>query len=127
MNNDDVKRDTSIESKAGILDELTIAQLRDLGILEEIGRSFLDQGPQFIAELQDAIHRHDSAALRRTAHTLKGVSAAIGATRIRNNSIRFEELGRAGVFDGADELLAQIETNFRELAHALEDAWARSE
>lgn len=127
MNNDDVKRDTSIESKAGILDEQTIAQLRDLGILEEIGRSFLDQGPQFIAELRDAIHRHDSAALRRTAHTLKGVSAATGATRIRNNSIRFEELGRAGVFDGADELLAQIETNFRELAYALEDAWARSE
>ena len=127
MNNDDVKKDTPVDSKAGILDEQTIDQLRDLGVLEEIGRSFLDEGPQFIADLRDALHRHDSTALLRTAHTLKGVSAATGATRIRDNSVRFEELGRAGVFDGADELLAQTETNFRELAYALEDAWKRSE
>lgn len=127
MNNDDVKKDTSVNSKSGILDEQTIAQLRDLGILEEIGRSFLDEGPQFIAELRDAVRRRDSAALRRTAHTLKGVSAATGAIRIRDNSVRFEELGRAGVFDGTDELLAQVETNFRELAYALKDAWTQSD
>ncbi len=125
MNNDDVKRGVSEASNASILDEQTIAQLRDLGVLEEIGRIFLDEGPQFIAELRDAVFRRDCTALLRTAHTLKGASAATGAKRIRDNSAQFEEISRSGDFDGADQLLTQIESNFHELADALKEAWAR--
>jgi HPt (histidine-containing phosphotransfer) domain-containing protein len=124
--NTDGKKPTSSPSPSSILDEEVIAQLRNLGVLEEIGRSFLDEGPKFIGELRQAIHQRDAAALRHTAHTLKGVSAATGAKRIKADSEQLEGLGKAGVTEGAEQLLTQVEQDFKDLAHAFEDAWTRS-
>jgi len=125
MINDEVKK-SSDRSRASILDEEMIAQLRDLGVLEEIGRSFLDEGPKFIAELSDAIHRHDATALHRAAHTLKGVSAAMGARHINTGSTQLEEMGKSGALEGAKEVLRKMEQDFDELAQALENAWKGS-
>ena len=126
MLNDEVRTSSSERSPASILDDEMIAQLRDLGMLEEIGRCFLDEGPKFIAELGAAIHRHDAPALHRTAHTLKGASAAMGARRIKTGSLQLEQMGRSGTLEGADELLTQMEHDFKELAYALENAWTSS-
>lgn len=124
--NNDLKRSNSDRSPSSVLDEEMIAQLRVLGVLEEIGRSFLDEGPKFIADLRNAIQQRDAAALRRIAHTLKGVSAATGAKRINDGSKQLEDLGKAEQFTGAEELLVQMEEDFKEAARAFEEAWTRS-
>jgi HPt (histidine-containing phosphotransfer) domain-containing protein len=124
--NTDVKNSTPGRSSSSILDEEMIDQLRDLGVLEEITRSFLDEGPRFIGELRTAIHRGDATALFRAAHTLKGVSAATGAKRVTAGSRQLEELGKAGVLDGTEELVAQLERDFQELVPAFEEAWTCS-
>jgi HPt (histidine-containing phosphotransfer) domain-containing protein len=111
--------------EGSILDERIIEGLRELDALEEIGRAFLEEVPARIAGLRDALDRRDLVALEDKAHALKGSSGAVGGRRVAEVSARLEQMARAGVLEGADELVARLERHFQELGVALEEAWSR--
>lgn len=85
-------------------------------IAKELLALYLEDTPQHLAALRDALHRQDFAALAAAAHSLKGSSAYIaGAERLAGLSAELEQAGQAESLDGAETLLLRIEEDFRRL------------
>jgi HPt (histidine-containing phosphotransfer) domain-containing protein len=68
----------------GPIDSELIAPLRDLGSgdFHELIRLFLDEAASRVARLRAMRDQGDLASLAGIAHTLRGTSAAFGATRL---------------------------------------------
>jgi HPt (histidine-containing phosphotransfer) domain-containing protein len=64
--------------------------------------------------------------VRRIAHTLKGSSGNMGATRMTTICSELEDVGASGDLSRAPELLEQLEEGFERLRMALEAKIARS-
>ena len=67
-------------------------------LLQELAGLFLDECPQRMAEIREAIARRDAAALEQAAHALKGSVANFGARAAIEAAHRLEMAGaRAGL------------------------------
>jgi signal transduction histidine kinase/CheY-like chemotaxis protein/HPt (histidine-containing phosphotransfer) domain-containing protein len=98
-------------------------QLReDLGgnaPLRDIIVSFLEATPEALVTLRDAAARADVDAIRRTAHTLKGTSAMLGARPLAEQCAELEHLGRSGHVADAVSRVTAIEASYRKVEAAL--------
>jgi CheY-like chemotaxis protein len=101
------------DTESGALDGEVLAQLReDLGgpaPVEQIVALFLEKTPPILAELRDAVTRGDLDAVRRSAHTIKGTSATLGARALSEKCKRLEEQARTGEVADAAASLREIE------------------
>jgi signal transduction histidine kinase/CheY-like chemotaxis protein/HPt (histidine-containing phosphotransfer) domain-containing protein len=81
-----------------LLDPVTIATLRNLDEAEfhQLISDFLADLSNRLEALETAHLVRDHEALRRTAHTLKGAMATLGATRMQNFSQTIEYAAKAG-------------------------------
>jgi HPt (histidine-containing phosphotransfer) domain-containing protein len=66
------------------------------------------------------VEKNDAGALERTAHTLKGSSSNMGATRMAAVCAELEEAGASGDLGRAPGLLARLEEEFGRVRPALE-------
>ncbi|MBI5566599.1 MAG: PAS domain S-box protein [Chloroflexi bacterium] len=78
---------------------------------------YLDNAPQLIDTIRQAIVTGDAPGLQRSAHTLKGSSASLGAQRMATLCLDLEKLGRDGAatgggVEGGDAQLAEVEQEF---------------
>jgi HPt (histidine-containing phosphotransfer) domain-containing protein len=62
----------------------------------------------------------DAAALKRSAHSLKGAAANMGARRLSLSCAELEGMARREAWDGAATLLADVERQVQEVVEALE-------
>jgi CheY-like chemotaxis protein/HPt (histidine-containing phosphotransfer) domain-containing protein len=79
--------------------------------LEMIGL-YLENAPQLIDTIRQSMMAGDAPVLQRSAHTLKGSSASLGAQRVATLCGDLEKLGREGTVAGGDVLLAEVEQEF---------------
>ena len=114
---------------SGPLDGEVLARLReDLGgaaPVAQIVALFLEKTPAILAELRDAVGRGDVDAVRRSAHTIKGTSATLGARVLAESCKRLEEQARAGELPDAARSLSDIEESWRAAAAALREEIGR--
>jgi signal transduction histidine kinase/HPt (histidine-containing phosphotransfer) domain-containing protein len=86
----------------------------------EIIDLFLGNAERNCAAVRDALARGDRQAVELAAHSLKGSSSTMGATRMAALCASIEELGHSGALDRARELLDRLDDEFtlvqRELA-----------
>jgi CheY-like chemotaxis protein/HPt (histidine-containing phosphotransfer) domain-containing protein len=68
----------------------------------------------YLAALRDAVQQGDLEQTRIQAHTIKGAAANISAWQLRRTAEALEQLSRAGEREGADQLLQQLESGYRE-------------
>lgn len=68
----------------------------DLGLAFELLAVFLDETPEIVAGITDAVRRGDDPALAAAAHAFKGSAAAIGAFALAEAASRLEIAGREG-------------------------------
>jgi two-component system, sensor histidine kinase and response regulator len=94
--------------------------------LAEIVAEYLTLGEEGYAELRRLRHEGDRDAFERTAHTLKGASANVGASGLADVCARLELHAREAQLDDADELLEQFEALFQRVRAALEVAASRA-
>ncbi|GAC1636928.1 MAG: hypothetical protein NVS4B8_01050 [Herpetosiphon sp.] len=89
---------TSIEriSTPPMVDEPTIAQLRELNILPKVIALFRDDTPPRLAALRTAMLAGDAVTLMKQAHALRGSCANLGATYMAQLCADLEALGKAG-------------------------------
>ena len=73
----------------------------DRGIYLEILAMFLELGPQWVGEAEQAIAHADIKTLQRVAHTIKNSADNIGATDLRHTALSLEQLARQGQFEDA--------------------------
>ncbi|BBP44330.1 Hpt domain-containing protein [Thiosulfativibrio zosterae] len=87
--------------------------------LKEILQSFIDIAPDAMKNIKAAIATDNAANLRLHAHTLKGSSANIGATRLPNLALALENAGKAGQTKGLEAELAAVEKENQEVLNFL--------
>ena len=83
--------------------------------------TYLAHTPNLIAAMKQALANADPDALAGAAHSLKSSSAQIGAQRLADLAQEAERLGRAGLLDGAEGLVGDIEGVFPRVRDGLED------
>ncbi len=81
-------------------------------LLKDVGRG--------IARAGEAINEGNAAELERSAHAIKGVSVHVRNGRMRQLAAELEQLGATGALPGCVEKLAQIRSEYDELARALD-------
>jgi len=71
--------------------------------------------------LRDAVAQADAPKIHHLAHTLKGSSSNLGATRLAALSAALEKQGRTATLTDAPGVLTQLEQEFDRVRRALED------
>lgn len=98
------------------------------GLCEEFGPEmaievielFLDDTVSQLSALHEGLTRLDARAVARTAHSLKGSCANVGASAMANVCLQLESLSTSGTVEGVAPLLAQLETAFVGVRRAAE-------
>ena len=97
---------------SSVLDQDVITSLRELGgtddpdLFTELVTLFLEDTPQRLDELGEAMSAQDAAGLERSAHSLKSSSANLGAMEL---SAIFREIERAGRDHDLDRAAALVQ------------------
>jgi|GEM_PF-1463314 PAS domain S-box len=87
------------------LDDERLAMLRDLddgdgSLLAMLATEFTTEARRQLGLLREAVAEGDPQAIERAAHSIKGSSANLGATRLSELAGHLEELARAGAIQG---------------------------
>jgi signal transduction histidine kinase/DNA-binding response OmpR family regulator/HPt (histidine-containing phosphotransfer) domain-containing protein len=88
----------------------------DEKLFEEVCQIFLEEAPKLLWRLQQAIAAGDAEEVMRAAHSLKGQSSYLSASRTFQVARELEEMGRRQNLSGAGDRLAVLE---REMAGLL--------
>jgi CheY-like chemotaxis protein len=88
--------ETPIELDPKALEQLLEVIGGDRESLKDLIQSFLEEGPELVNRLRQAVAANEADTLRRTAHTLKGSAADFGAVALASLCREIEALGRAG-------------------------------
>lgn len=104
-------------SKAGIqreLDPRAIDNLRTLraGLLPKVLAAWLQESPDLLTQMQQAIAEQDASRLLRAAHSLKNSAANLGARPLSQLCLQIEQLARQGTTQRLENLMAEIEYRF---------------
>lgn len=91
----------------------------DEEILKEIAALFIEDVPEMLAQIRQAIASGDASALEKSAHALKGSVANFGAEAAVAAALRLEMLGRSGQVKGASEIYGELEPAMKEIQEAL--------
>jgi HPt (histidine-containing phosphotransfer) domain-containing protein len=115
----------SIPAPEAILDPAALDKLLNLvdgdrNNLSNLIQSFLDDTSKLLSDLRRSLEIGDAELLRRTGHTLKSSGRDFGATSLSQLGKQLEDLGRNKMLAGADELVAQVETEYAPITIALE-------
>ena len=97
------------------IDQATLAELHDLTSDDprqfiELIEMFLNELESSLASLATAVKNKTEKDLARYAHSLKGASGTVGATRLSLLSRTLEEVALSARLDRAEAIFKQIET-----------------
>jgi len=107
----DQEESVGLSNELGSLD-LSVALARvggDMELLREIAQIFLDQCPDALGEIREAIETGDAHALEQAAHALKGSVANFGAENACAAAYKLEAMGRTGELNGSNGALQDLE------------------
>ena len=99
------------EAPENVLDlQLALSRVGgDKQLLREIAVLFIEECPQSLAEIQEAVAAGDAARLENTAHALKGSVANFGARDAVATAFCLEQMGRAHEMGEAEGMLRKLE------------------
>ena len=108
----------------GAIDDETFQALKDMlgddeEILTELINNYLEDAPQRLLMIHQAIENQDAAELCSFAHALKSLSVTIGAMDLAEICQELESMGDAGNTVGASTIASQIETEYQRVEAAL--------
>lgn len=98
----------------------------DTDLYREIVGVFLGDAPAQLSAVETALAAGDFPTARRGAHTLKGTSAAIGATRLRAAAFALESACAAAAVESIATPLAAVKRDTAATVAALQDYLANS-
>ncbi|XGV97109.1 MAG: PAS domain S-box protein [Leptolyngbya sp. BL-A-14] len=120
---------TNGESQAAsdVIHWAILQDLRDMAgedadeMIQELIQVYLEDAPQRLQSIQEAIDRNDMVALQQSVHALRSVSVTIGAMRLGKVCEVLESNLRAKLFNDVAVLSSQIDTEFSRVKCALMD------
>jgi len=87
----------------------------DEDVLKETVKIFLEDAPQTIELLAEAIEAKDSKNVKMYAHKLKGLARHVAARKLTDMLYNLETKGRKGELEGSEALFTDIQTEFDKL------------
>jgi diguanylate cyclase (GGDEF)-like protein len=123
---DDQRAAATIDSAPDIdeapIDQGLFAKLREImgPALAQAVSPFLEDTPQYLLDLETAVHARDADTARAKAHAIKGSSGNLGATLLAQLAKEAEELA----IDGHPELIVPLLTRLRVAYNAVANALA---
>ena len=109
-----------------VLDRNTLEQILALenqgsssNLLEKLIKSYLDNTPELLEQLQKVAHRHNPQGLRETAHRLKSSSANLGAETMARLCNELEVMAQANSTENAIEMASRIKREYEKVKHGL--------
>lgn len=96
---------------------------RELG--EEITQLFLEQCPQLLSGMSDALSSGDLASLGRLAHSIKGTVGVFEARESFEAALGLETAACEGDMGAAQEVWVRLNQEIRRLTAALEETVGR--
>jgi len=110
-------RELPIFDRAGVLRRLMNSE----EILKIAVESFLEGIPGQIAKLTEALENSDAKAITLYLHTIKGLSATVGAERMHQVAVEMENYVKNNQFDRVSELLPQLVLKLEEATKVIEE------
>jgi CheY-like chemotaxis protein len=96
-------------SKAQLLDlNDFMDRIGDEEMLAELLEVYLEDTPRIMGEIESAVEKKDAAALRFSAHSLKGMSANLSLMRVRETAYELEKIGTSGDLAKAKSVLGRL-------------------
>jgi CheY-like chemotaxis protein len=92
----------------------------DADLLTEIARIFVEESPERLRDIQDAVRAGDSGRLEQAAHKLKGSVAIFGATAASEAARILEMMGRSGDLTHAASAWVTLEEEIRRVNSVLD-------
>jgi len=90
-------------------------------LARQVSGLFAEQTPRLLNAIRSALSQQQPEVLERTAHTLKGSLAQIGATEAAQLAFELEKAGRTGDLSGAAAILHRLEQKTTEVTAVLND------
>ena len=84
-------------------------------ILREIMQSFVDESSDLLSDIEKAINGKELKKFQEHVHTLKGLFATIGASKLFEISKFMDEHNKQKNFDVARKLLPKLKINYKEV------------
>jgi HPt (histidine-containing phosphotransfer) domain-containing protein len=111
-------------AETSVLDADRIATLRELDdgdgtLLPAIADEYERDATRQVETMRAAVAAGDAQALERSAHSLKGASANLGAPVMADRCRDLEQAGRDGRLEGAAAQIDDIESELRRVRDAL--------
>jgi signal transduction histidine kinase/DNA-binding response OmpR family regulator len=106
------------DEDAPVLDRSVLDRIRALqqpnapSVLAQVIDIYLEDSPEMIEALKQALDGSDMAALIETAHSLKSSSANLGASRLSSLCKELELRGKTGSHEDLAALVEQIDAEF---------------
>ena len=88
----------------------------DNAVLERLINLFLDDAEEHRRLLGAAIRSGDARRIESEAHRIKGGAGQVGATALHGLAARLEGMGRNAQLDGAGDVLAAFEIEYRRVS-----------
>lgn len=110
------------------LDNQAFEELQDLlgeeseEFWREIVAKFLELAPQKLQDIADAVSQADCAAIRASAHSLRGACTTVGATPLFQLCAQLEEMARNETVAGSEALMLRIAAEYQRVKAALRSA-----
>jgi PAS domain S-box-containing protein len=89
-------------------------------ILSELIDCYLEDAPQRLLAIHNAIDSEDATTLCSVAHSLKSLSVTVGAMPLAQLCTKLEAMGRAGTTVSASTLVLQLQTEYQRVKTALQ-------
>jgi signal transduction histidine kinase/DNA-binding response OmpR family regulator/pSer/pThr/pTyr-binding forkhead associated (FHA) protein/HPt (histidine-containing phosphotransfer) domain-containing protein len=89
-------------------------------LVTELIAIYLEDSPQLLHLIREAVLTDNSDSLRQSAHTLRASSASLGSISLSKLCKELENLGRSGTTTGAAEQLEHLEVEYKRMTIALQ-------
>jgi len=99
-------------------EEILAQFVGDYEVAREVIQVFLEDSPNAMVRLREAVRGKDPEEIRKSAHALKGAASNFSA-RVADRGNVLEQMGASGNLQGAEEGLARLEEEIMELESAL--------
>ena len=94
----------------------------DRSLLDSVIEAVLEEGPQLLEQLTQAIAEQDSPIIRRAAHTIKGSMRTFRSEPVIQLAQQIEELGSAESLDGIQPLYDDLSVVLNQALDELRDS-----
>ncbi|MDF2634553.1 MAG: multi-sensor hybrid histidine kinase [Pelosinus sp.] len=105
------------------LDQLMNVCQGDVETVKAVISCFLENGTQYMRNIEQAVEQKDAKNLKLSAHRLKGAAAYFGNKTVVEYAAQLEDMGNNERLADVNYTFAQLKTAIGELEQGLQQAW----